>query len=258
MGDKKSLGSTVLLIGATLLSVGESALGVGIFLWGSNLSHPNAQGILLCIAPILSLPFFGIVFRSRGVHRWLMWVLACASIVGAYVAMLWFNSGIRSLPQSITSVGLNPVRMPLVILSIVIAALVEFSYRLKQQRSMWLFDCHFTGKERDTESGNDYFGARYFGSSMGRFMSPDWSGNLETVPFADFGNPQSLNLYSYVQNNPMSQTDPDGHDVVLCATGSTQCYRLVTEKRQIVQLTWGLVQALPVERKMIAVMWCTT
>jgi RHS repeat-associated protein len=32
---------------------------------------------------------------------------------------------------------------------------------------------HFTGKERDTESGNDYFGARYYASSMGRFMSPD-------------------------------------------------------------------------------------
>jgi RHS repeat-associated protein len=31
-----------------------------------------------------------------------------------------------------------------------------------------------TGKERDTESGNDYFGARYYNSSMGRFMSPDW------------------------------------------------------------------------------------
>jgi RHS repeat-associated protein len=31
----------------------------------------------------------------------------------------------------------------------------------------------FTGKERDSESGNDYFGARYFGSNMGRFLSPD-------------------------------------------------------------------------------------
>ena len=32
-----------------------------------------------------------------------------------------------------------------------------------------------TGKERDTESGNDYFGARYYASSMGRWLSPDWS-----------------------------------------------------------------------------------
>jgi RHS repeat-associated protein len=32
-----------------------------------------------------------------------------------------------------------------------------------------------TGKERDSESGNDYFGARYYASTMGRFMSPDWA-----------------------------------------------------------------------------------
>jgi RHS repeat-associated protein len=33
----------------------------------------------------------------------------------------------------------------------------------------------FTGKERDTETGLDNFGARYYGSNMGRFMTPDWS-----------------------------------------------------------------------------------
>ena len=31
------------------------------------------------------------------------------------------------------------------------------------------------------------------------------------MPYADFGNPQSLNLYSYVKNNPLNLTDPDGH-----------------------------------------------
>ncbi len=40
---------------------------------------------------------------------------------------------------------------------------------------------HFTGKERDAESGNDYFEARYYSSSMGRFMSPDWSAKM--IPF---------------------------------------------------------------------------
>lgn len=68
-----------------------------------------------------------------------------------------------------------------------------------------------TGKERDTESGNDYFGARYYSSSMGRFMSPDWSAKVAPVPYAKLGNPQSLNLYSYVYNNPLSNVDPDGH-----------------------------------------------
>jgi len=69
---------------------------------------------------------------------------------------------------------------------------------------------HFTGKERDTESGNDYFGARYYGSSMGRFMTPDPS----TLEYADPENPQSLNLYAYVQNNPLVNVDPDGLDCV--------------------------------------------
>jgi RHS repeat-associated protein len=70
----------------------------------------------------------------------------------------------------------------------------------------------FTGKERDTESGLDYFGARYYGSSMGRFMSPDDGSDQ------DITNPQSLNLYSYVQNNPLTNTDPDGHT---CQTNSS-------------------------------------
>ena len=68
-----------------------------------------------------------------------------------------------------------------------------------------------TGKERDSESGNDYFGARYYASTMGRFLSPDWSKNPQGVPYADFTNPQSLNLYSYIDNNPLSKTDKDGH-----------------------------------------------
>jgi RHS repeat-associated protein len=68
-----------------------------------------------------------------------------------------------------------------------------------------------TGKERDAESGLDYFGARYYGSSMGRFMSPDWDSDPDVVPFADLSNPQSLNLYGYVGNNPLGGTDPDGH-----------------------------------------------
>ncbi len=71
----------------------------------------------------------------------------------------------------------------------------------------------FTGKERDTESGNDYFGARYYASNMGRFMSPDWAAKAMPVPYAKLGNPQSLNLYGYVFNNPLGHADPTGHAV---------------------------------------------
>ena len=69
----------------------------------------------------------------------------------------------------------------------------------------------YTGKERDTESGNDYFGARYYASNVGRWLSPDWSAKGDPVPYAKLDNPQSLNLYSYVYNNPINGIDPDGH-----------------------------------------------
>ena len=70
----------------------------------------------------------------------------------------------------------------------------------------------FTGKERDAESGLDYFGARYYGSAMGRWMSPDWSAKEEPIPYAKLDDPQSLNLYGYVGNNPLARVDADGHD----------------------------------------------
>ncbi|HSY36525.1 MAG TPA: RHS repeat-associated core domain-containing protein [Acidobacteriaceae bacterium] len=70
---------------------------------------------------------------------------------------------------------------------------------------------HSSAKERDAESGLDYFGARYYASSMGRWMSPDWSAKEEPVPYANLDNPQTLNLYGYVGNNPVSKADADGH-----------------------------------------------
>jgi len=61
----------------------------------------------------------------------------------------------------------------------------------------------FTGYERDSESNLDNAQARYFRSAQGRFMSPD--------PLGDsVGDPQSLNLYAYVRNNPLTLTDPSG------------------------------------------------
>ncbi|MGJ5820437.1 RHS repeat-associated core domain-containing protein [Paludibaculum fermentans] len=69
----------------------------------------------------------------------------------------------------------------------------------------------FTGKERDAETGLDYFGARYFSAAQGRFTSPDWSEDPEPIPYADLGDPQTLNLYGYVRNNPLARNDPDGH-----------------------------------------------
>ena len=70
---------------------------------------------------------------------------------------------------------------------------------------------HFTQKERDNETGNDYFFARYYASGLGRFTTPDWSAKVVPVPYAQMGDPQPLNLYAYVRNNPLTRIDADGH-----------------------------------------------
>lgn len=64
----------------------------------------------------------------------------------------------------------------------------------------------FTQHERDAESGNDYFKYRYYASSMGRWLSPDPSG----LSSANLSDPQSLNLYDYVGNKPLTLTDLEG------------------------------------------------
>jgi RHS repeat-associated protein len=71
----------------------------------------------------------------------------------------------------------------------------------------------FTGQERDSETGLDFFQTRYFSGALGRFASPD-------TPLLDQNpsNPQSWNLYTYVRNNPLNLIDPDGHTCVT-ATG---------------------------------------
>jgi RHS repeat-associated protein len=71
---------------------------------------------------------------------------------------------------------------------------------------------HFTGQEHDGETGLDHFPARYYGGSLGRFMSPDPTG----IFLGNLNDPQSLNLYSYVRNNPLSLIDPLG----LCTSGN--------------------------------------
>jgi RHS repeat-associated protein len=84
----------------------------------------------------------------------------------------------------------------------------------------------FTGKERDAESSLDYFPARYYGSSLGRFASPDIhnavlirqnmiAGGLPDEAAQSFlegylDNPQNWNQYAYVRNNPLRYKDPNG------------------------------------------------
>ena len=69
----------------------------------------------------------------------------------------------------------------------------------------------FTSKERDAETGLDYFGARYYSGKRARFTTIDpfysWQENLV--------DPQRWNRYAYVRNNPLRFTDPDGRNPLL-------------------------------------------
>src|ERR1700674_601113 len=84
----------------------------------------------------------------------------------------------------------------------------------------------FTGKERDDESGLDYFGARYYSNGLGRFMQTD---PLWVKPDRMFDH-HRLNLYSYGRNKPLKFTDPTGMDVVIgkCSGGDqAKCFDLL-------------------------------
>jgi RHS repeat-associated protein len=67
---------------------------------------------------------------------------------------------------------------------------------------------HFTGKERDAETGLDYFGARYYSGAHGRFLNSDPG----KITDRHLSNPQKWNKYAYVVNNPLMLIDPNGED----------------------------------------------
>ena len=76
----------------------------------------------------------------------------------------------------------------------------------------------FTGHERDPEDGLDYMLARYYNSSLGRFMAVD--------PVLKIGeslyNPQWWDRYTYSANNPLKYFDPDGRDFAASANSQTK------------------------------------
>ncbi len=65
----------------------------------------------------------------------------------------------------------------------------------------WAF---FNSKLFDEESGLYYYGARYYDPKLGRFITPD---TIVQAP----SNPQTLNRYTYCNNNPVNLIDPTGH-----------------------------------------------
>ena len=80
---------------------------------------------------------------------------------------------------------------------------------------------HFTGKERDSETGLDYFGARYYGSNAGRFVTVD------TGPYA-VRDPMTLNRYAYTRDNPLRYIDPLGKYFVIATDQSPAAQQYIS------------------------------
>jgi RHS repeat-associated protein len=89
----------------------------------------------------------------------------------------------------------------------------------------------FTGKERDPETGYDYFGARYLSTKTARFTTVD---PLFTLA-ENLADPQRWNRYSYVRNNPLRYTDSDGRAIDILADIGFIAYDLFDIGRSIVQ-----------------------
>jgi RHS repeat-associated protein len=110
-----------------------------------------------------------------------------------------------------------------------------------------------SGQIRDVETRLDYFNARYYSPTQGRFTSPDWSETPTPIPYADLSRPQTLNLYAYVGNNPLNRVDPSGHCEGTAYMGLTmeemreidrQCLKAGLFSTALI-LGWGVVEAAP-------------
>ena len=73
-------------------------------------------------------------------------------------------------------------------------------YKVYQRTNSWAVPYTFSGKERDSETGYSYFGARYYSSDLSVWLSVD--------PMA--GKYPSMSGYMYVAGNPVMLVDPDG------------------------------------------------
>ncbi|MBI5413928.1 RHS repeat-associated core domain-containing protein, partial [Candidatus Peregrinibacteria bacterium] len=75
--------------------------------------------------------------------------------------------------------------------------------RIDEKSTTYANDYTFTGKELDEDTKLYYYEARYYNPKIARFVSQDpWEGDLK--------DPQSLNKYAYVRNNPLKYVDPRG------------------------------------------------
>jgi RHS repeat-associated protein len=98
-----------------------------------------------------------------------------------------------------------------------------------------------SGKERDSESGLDYFLARYYSGAQGRFTSPD----VMMAKKEWLADPQRWNRYAYVRNNPLKYIDPEGEDLIIYTFFGKD---LTEEQKKYLQANMAKIQAAIAEK----------
>jgi len=96
----------------------------------------------------------------------------------------------------------------------------------------------YTGQEKDSETNLNYYNARYYDSHIRRFTQPD-------DIIQDIYNPQGLNRYSYVWNNPLRYTDPTGRYITIGKNGTIgSSFLPVSQQQKKPQTYQAFVQAV--------------
>jgi len=116
---------TLMFIAAALISAALTILNIGVYLFIVDLRHPDLHALLSLGPSILSLPLFLTVFISRKWHARMMWMLAFASFCGGYIANIK-----RGPSDGTLFAAFHALHFPPIVFSMLIAILVECSYRL--------------------------------------------------------------------------------------------------------------------------------
>ena len=117
----------VLFTVAGLLSAALTISNAAIYIFFVDLSHPNLQALLVWGPSIASLPLFLVALGSRKWHALAMWVLAFASFCSTYATIPERNSS-----GSVVAVAIHAFRFLPVVFAVLIAILVECSFRLRR------------------------------------------------------------------------------------------------------------------------------
>jgi ABC-type Mn2+/Zn2+ transport system permease subunit len=122
------------LVVAACLSGMLSVIGLALFAFSSELPSQGLLYKLTWIAPISTFPLFALVFFTRRLLRWGLWVLAMAGYCGEVAVLSDTSSrGDSVLGTSLVGAAVSAFLYVPVVLSIFVAALVEYSYRLERR-----------------------------------------------------------------------------------------------------------------------------